>query len=715
MRKLAVLTIFPGALLLLAALQAPSQANKDSGWPAYGGSNENTHYSTLSQINKDNVRQLHVAWSYDSGDAFEGSEMECNPIVVDGVLFATTPKLRVIALDAATGKLKWSFDPNQGHRVFTKMRNRGVTFWADAQGQHKRIFVVARQYLYALDASDGNLIPAFGDKGHIDLRCDLGRDPAEQFISNNTPPVVYKDLLITGSIVAETLPASPGDIRAYDALTGKLRWSFHTIPHPGEFGYGTWPKDAWKYIGGVNAWAGLSVDAKRGIVYAPLGSASFDFYGANRLGDDLFANSLLALNAETGERIWHFQTVRHDMWDRDLPAPPALVTIHRDGHDIDAAAQITKSGYVFMFDRATGAPLYPIEYRRYPASDVDGERAAYMQPLPTAPEPFDRQVLTADMLTTRTPQAHEAVLKQFQKIRSQGEFAPPSLIGTILFSGMDGGGEWGGPAFDPQTGILYVNSNEMAWILQLVKNEPATGEPVTGKDLYIKNCATCHRADMKGSPPEFPSLVHLSDRLNEEEVREIVRQGNGRMPSFARLPGREVNAIIRYLEYGENLTVNGGAATTTPVDLKYRFGGYTRFLDPDGYPAIQPPWGTLNAINLNTGEFVWKKPFGEYPELAAQGLGNTGSENYGGGIVTANGLFIIAATSYDKKMHIFDKATGELLWETTLPFAGNATPAVYQVNGKEFIAIACGGGKSKAPTGATYVAFALPDARYPSK
>jgi quinoprotein glucose dehydrogenase len=338
-----------------------------------------------------------------------------------------------------------------------------------------------------------------------------------------------------------------------------------------------------------------------------------------------------------------------------------------------------------------------------------------MQPLPTAPEPFARQLLTADMLTTRTPQAHDAVLKQFQKMRSQGEFAPPSLIGTILFSGMDGGGEWGGPAFDPRTGILYVNSNEMAWILRLVENEPSTGEPVTGRDLYVKNCATCHRADMKGSPPEFPSLVHLSDRLDEEEVREVVRQGNGRMPSFARLPGQEVNAIIRYLEYGENLTVNGGGATTTPIDLKYRFGGYTRFLDPDGYPAIRSPWGTLNAINLNTGEFVWKKPFGEYPELAAQGLTNTGSENYGGGIVTANGLFIIAATSYDKKMHIFDKATGDLLWETTLPFAGNATPAIYQVDGREFIVIGCGGGKSKAPTGGTYVAFALPDARYASK
>ncbi len=714
MKKVLIAVLLAGAWFALTAFQPESKSSESSGWPGYGGGPQNTHYSTLSQINKDNVRQLQVAWTYDAGDAFQGSEMECNPIVVGGVLFATTPKLRVIALDAATGKLKWSFDPNEGRRVFTKMRNRGVTYWADEDGRNKRIFMVARQYLYALDAATGKPVSAFGQNGRLDLRCDLGRDPAQQFVSNTSPPLVYKDVLITGSIVAETLPASPGDVRAYDARTGKLRWSFHTIPHPGEFGYETWPKDAWQYIGGVNAWSGFSLDAKRGIVFAPLGSASFDFYGANRLGDNLFANCLLALNAETGARIWHFQTVRHDLWDRDLPAPPALITIHRDGRDIDAAAQITKSGYVYVFDRATGEPLYPIEYRRYPASDIDGERASYMQPLPAAPEPFARQVLTADMLTTRTPEAHEAVLKQFQTVRSQGEFAPPSLIGTILFSGMDGGGEWGGPAFDPETGILYVNSNEMAWILQLVQNEPSNGEPATGRDLYLKNCATCHRADMKGSPPEFPSLEHISEHLNEEEVKEVVRQGNGRMPSFARLAGQELNAIVRYLEYGENLTVNAAANATTPLDLKYRFGGYNRFLDPDGYPAIQPPWGTLNAINLNSGEFVWKKPFGEYPELAAQGLRNTGSENYGGGVVTASGLFIIAATSFDKKLHIFDKTTGDLLWETTLPFAGNATPAVYQANGKEYIVIACGGGKSKAQTGSTYIAFALPSPRYAS-
>ncbi|MBV8552176.1 MAG: PQQ-binding-like beta-propeller repeat protein [Acidobacteriaceae bacterium] len=704
------------APFLAAAFQAgPNRNDEHRGWPVYGGGPENIHYSTLSQINRQNVRNLQVAWTFDTGDAFPGSEMECNPIVVDGVLFATSPKLRVIALDAATGKLKWSFDPNQGHRVFTKMRNRGVTFWSAPDGGSKRIFFVSRQYLYALDAETGSLISDFGQNGRIDLRFDLGRDPAQQSISDTSPPMVYKDLIILGSIVAETLPASPGDIRAYDARTGKLRWSFHTIPHPGEFGYNTWPKDAWQYIGGANNWSGMSLDVKRGIVYAPLGSASFDFYGANRLGDDLFANSLLALNAETGQRIWHFQTVRHDIWDRDLPTPPALVTIRHKGRLVDAAAQLTKSGYVFVFDRATGKPVFPVKYRDYPPSEIDGEKTAKTQPLPTAPPPFDRQLLTADMLTTRTPEAHAAVLAQFQKFTSAGEFIPPSLNGTILFSGMDGGGEWGGPAFDPETGYLYVNANEMAWILQLVENRPPNGEPSTASDLYLKNCATCHRADEKGAPPEFPSLEHLSERLNEEEVYEIVHQGSGRMPSFARLSGPELKAIVRYVEYGENATVNATKPVPSPIDLKYRFGGYTKFLDPDGYPAIQPPWGTLSAINLNTGKFVWQKPFGEYPELAEKGLTNTGSENYGGGVVTASGLYFIAATSYDKKMHAFDKTTGELLWETTLPAAGNATTAVYEVNGTEYVLIGCGGGKSKAPSGGTYVAFALPDARYAAK
>jgi quinoprotein glucose dehydrogenase len=694
--------------LLFAALFPLSLIAQYRSWPVYGGGPENSHYSALTQIDRNNVSKLKVAWTYDSGDAFVGSEMECNPIVVNGILYATTPKLRVIALDAGTGALKWSFDPNQGGHVVNKMRNRGVTFWTDPAGTaSKRIFFVSRQYLYALDAETGNPIPGFGEEGRIDLRRDLGRDPVQQFITNTSPPIVYKDLLIVGSLVSESLPASPGDVRAYDARSGKLRWSFHTIPHPGEYGYDTWPPDAWQYIGGVNNWSGMSLDENRGIVFVPTGSASFDFYGSNRLGDDLFANCLIALNAETGKRIWHYQTVHHDIWDRDLPTPPALVTVKRDGRSVDAAAQLTKSGFVYLFDRETGKPLFPIETRKYPASDAPGEVAALTQPLPAKPAPFARQILTSDMLTTRTPEAHGAVLERFKKLRSAGQFVPPSTDGTIVFPGFDGGGEWGGPAFDFQTGILYVNSNEMAWVLRLVPRE--TGPAKSGKELYLNECSSCHRPDMAGTPPEFPSLQHIGDKLDEMEVNNILHQGAGRMPSFARLNPAELNAIVRYVVYGEDSALSAADSKPSPIEQRFRIDGYNKFLDPDGYPAVKPPWGMLSAINLNTGEYVWKIPFGEYPALAAQGLRNTGSENYGGGVVTAGGLFFIAATNYDKKMHAFDKLTGKLLWESDLPAAGNATPAVYELNGKQYVVIGCGGGKSKDPSGSAYIAFALPD------
>jgi quinoprotein glucose dehydrogenase len=679
--------------LLMAFLASSAFAQT---WSTYGGSHDNTHYSALNQVNRENVTQLKVAWTYDSHDEFPGSEIECNPIIVNGILYATTPKLRVVALDAATGALKWSFDPNQGSRVVTKMRNRGVTYY----GGH--IFFVSRQYLYSLDAATGQVDKAFGDNGRIDLRQDLGRDPEKLFVSSTSPAVAYKDLLIVGTIVPETLPAAPGDIRAYDMHSGKLRWTFHTIPHPGEPGYDTWPKDAWQYIGGVNAWSGLTLDEKRGIVYAPLGSATFDFYGSNRIGDDLYANSLLALDAATGKRIWHFQTVHHDLWDRDLPTPPALVTLTHNGEKTDAAVQITKSGFVYVFNRENGQPLFPVESRHYPTDAADGEVAAESQPLPTKPAPFARQILTADTLTDRTPAAHEAALAKFTGLRSAGQFVPPSKEGTIIFPGFDGGGEWGGPAFDPETGYLYVNANEMAWILRLV---PASHNTKSAKQIYVTACAQCHHEDMAGSPPEFPSLQHISGHLTEEDVRNMINKGAGRMPSFSSLGSEAVNAVTRYVVYGEDKALEENTDKPSPIDQKYRIDGYNKFLDIDGYPAIKPPWGTISAINLNTGEYVWKHPFGEYPALNRP---DTGSENYGGGVVTAGGLLFIAATNYDKKMHAYDKSTGKLLWEATLPAAGNATPAVYEANGKQYIVIACGGGKSKDPSGGSYIAFALP-------
>ncbi len=700
-------------LLILAGCAAEDDAYRT--WEVYLGDNTSSQYSSLDQINRENVARLDVAWVYHAGDADTTgrTQIQCNPIVIDTVLYATSPKLKVFALHAATGAEIWTFDPfaedttvQEGPGV-----NRGVVYWAD--GDDARILFSAGSKLYALDARTGRPIPTFGAGGAVDLRDGLDRDVTGLFVAARTPGIVYRDLLIQGTSLSEGPATAPGHIRAYDVRTGRIRWIFHTIPHPGEFGYETWPEDAYERVGGANAWSGLSLDARRGLVFLPTGSAAFDFWGGNRKGENLFANAVLALDAATGERRWHFQTVHHDVLDRDLPAAPNLVTVEHAGRRIDAVAQITKSGYVFLLDRETGAPLFSIEERPVPSSDLEGEVTWPTQPIPTKPPPFARQQFTEDDLTDISPEARAAVLARLRQVRSGGPFEPPSTQGTIIFPGFDGGGEWGGAAYDPATGWLYVNANEMPWILTMVPLAPAAGGPGSrGGTLYAVHCAGCHGADRRGNAEQtFPSLIDLAQRFSEAEVRQQIARGKGFMPSFQFLTEAERDALVAFL-----FDQAGAAPEAVEVDPLGRFfagspyghTGYNRFFDPDGYPAVKPPWGTLNAIDLNRGEIVWQVPLGAFPELTARGLPPTGTENYGGPVVTAGGLIFIGATK-DERFRAFDKATGAVLWETTLPAGGYATPATYEVRGRQYVVIAAGGGKMGTRSGDAYVAFALPD------
>lgn len=685
--------------LLLIPVVLFSQESYRS-WSLTGGNADNNHYSSLDQINRENVSKLRIAWQFDSGDSYQGSDVQCNPIVVDGVMYVTTAKLRVVALEADTGKRLWSFDGVEGDR--SPHQNRGVTYWTD--GHKRRIYVTIRQDLISLDAATGKLDADFGTNGKVDLRLAYDPPVKDTSLSVTSPGVIYKDLIILGSSVSETLPATPGDIRAYDVQTGKLRWTFHTIPHPGEFGYETWPPNAWKTSGAANNWAGSVVDVKRGLVFVPTGSTAYDFYGADRIGDDLFANTLICLDAATGKRKWHFQAVRHDVWDLDFPAPPLLMQCVHEGKLVDAVAQPGKSGFLYVLNRETGESLFPLEERSVPTTTVDGEVLAKTEPVPTKPEPFVRQNFTDDTVTRRNPAAHEAVMKQLKDLDHGALFIPPSLRGMVAFPGPAGGAEWGGGSYDPQTHLYYLNANESSWIVRLAPQE-GLERTAPASAVYRSRCAGCHGADRKGAPPEYPSLDKLEGRITAQQVSTILHNGGGRMPTFVSLGEPAIAGLVDYLMNGvdRELPVKGRRNS----GLKYGTKTFKTFVDPDGYPANTPPWGTLSAINLDTGNYAWKIPLGEYPELAAAGIRDTGTENHGGSAVTAGGLLFIGATHYDNKFRALDKKTGQLIWETKLPFAANATPSVYEVNGKEYIVVAAGGGRER-PSGGLFIAFTLP-------
>ncbi|HYC72041.1 MAG TPA: PQQ-binding-like beta-propeller repeat protein [Opitutaceae bacterium] len=697
---------------LLASVVPLVAATRD--WPVYLGDKAASHYSSLAQIRPENVAQLAPAWEWRTGDARgSATQIQCNPLVIGGVMYATTAALDLAAVDAATGRELWRFRTPDANGV-----NRGLAWWAE--GEDRRILFGNGKWLYAVDAQTGRLVEGFGQAGRVDLAEGLGRDVSGLAIQANTPGVVWRDRIILGTRLGEgPAPAAPGHIRAFDVRTGRQVWRFNTIPEPGEPGHETWPADAWGRVGGANAWAGLTVDEERGLVFCPTGSAAFDFWGGDRHGDNLYANCLLALDAATGRRVWHFQFVRHDVWDRDLPAPPNLVTLRRDGQEVPAVAQVTKSGHVFVLHRETGAPLFPMEEVATPSSDLAGELLAPSQPLPRKPAPFARQLLTAAELTDRTPEARRAVLEQFLRLRPHTVFAPPSREGTIVFPGFDGGGEWGGAAVDPN-GVLYVNGNEMPWILTMIDN---SGGATPGAQVYLQNCVGCHGANRTGNPAaNIPSLVGLNLRLSRAQALEVLAKGRGVMPPMAFLTAAQREAVVGYL-LGESEKPapdpSGPAAPSFPTYLPdrranatpppYSHTGYNRWFDPEGYPAVRPPWGTLNAIDLNTGEFLWRVPLGEYPELVARGLPPTGTENYGGPLVTEGGLVFIAATR-DKLIRAFDRKTGRELWRAPLPAGGHAAPATYEIGGRQYVVIACGGGKMGQPSGDSYLAFALPAA-----
>ncbi|HRI58573.1 MAG TPA: PQQ-binding-like beta-propeller repeat protein [Saprospiraceae bacterium] len=697
-----------GYTALLLALAACTSSPKDTDWPSYLGDDARSHFSQLDQINTSNVANLKVAWTYRSGGADtvkNTTQIQHNPLIINGILYGASPDVGIFALDAATGQERWKFKTFEwlgGENSWAGVC-RGLAHWTD--GKEQRLFYSAGAFLVALDAATGQPITTFGDSGRVDMRRDLDYHKKDFFIVNTSPGVVYKDLLILGMRVTEGADAAPGHIRAYDVLTGERRWIFHTIPHPGEYGYETWQDaDAWQRIGGANCWSGMALDKERGIVFVPTGSAAFDFWGGNRKGQNLFSDCLLALDANTGKRLWHFQTTHHDLWDRDPPCPPVLLTVHRFGKKIDAVAQPTKQGLVFLFDRETGQPLFRIDERPAPFwGSMPGEELWPTQPFPVKPAPFARQSMTEADLNPYSEQRDS--LRAIFSVLQKEIYSPPSRVGSLVLPGFDGGAEWGGAAADPE-GILYVNSSEMPWVLRMVDLPKSDGSQIgQGEKLYATHCTGCHGLNRQGNGVN-PNLLNIKERRTEQFLGQIIRQGKGAMASFGHLSNEDRAAIVAYLMDKKPAAGSDKHAVEQEAGIPFTHTGYIRLQDKNRQPAINPPWGTLNAIDLNTGEYLWKIPLGEDPDLKKKGIRNTGTENYGGPAVTAGGLVFIAA-SKDEKIRAFDRENGRLLWEADLPACGFATPSVYSVGGKQYVVVACGGGKLGRRSGDAYVAFAL--------
>lgn len=699
-------------LLFLSCISDTSE--QDHQWPIYSSDEEGSKYSPLDQINPDNVKNLELAWTFSSGDmqATPATTIECNPIIINNVMYLTSPSLKVFAIDALTGIELWNFDPYEGAKAGGV--NRGVTYWSD--GVEKRIFYVAGSKLFAINAVDGKLITSFGAEGNVDLYLGLDRDVRSMWVTAATPGIIYRDMLILGSTLGEgPSPAAPGHIRAYDVRSGDIRWTFRTVPRPGEYGYDSWPEDAWERIGGVNAWGGFTLDENRELIFCGTGSAAYDHWGGNRVGANLFGNCILALNANTGERVWHYQVVHHDIWDYDIPCPPNLVQVEKDGRLIDAIAQPTKMGHLFVLNRETGEPIFPIEEIAMPQSDIPGEETWPTQPFPQKSLRYTPQRFTEKEVTVRNPLATAVIKKKLRTMKTGDIFLPPSLEGSVTLPQFNGGTDWGGAAYNPKKRMLYVNSsNEAEWI-SMVKAEPENNisQFKLGEGLYRSNCSTCHGMSNPRNPGS-PSLKAMKDLVKSRPVIEtlnVLINGKGQMPAFASLSDDERNALIAFMkDEGLDIRLRRSELNLSFADeIPYVATGHNEFKDPDGYPANIGPWGLLTAIDMDKGAITWQATLGTYPELEKEGLDPTGTFNMGGPIITAGGLIFIGATM-DERFRAFAAKNGEVLWEYQLDAGAYSTPATYSINGKQYVVIAGGGGgKPGTKPGDKYYCFSLPN------